>query len=391
MTSDPGSLVLTPKGARAVHARHHWIFSGAVKRMPEAPNGSTVPVLSPEGEELGWAYFNRRCSLRARMVSFGPTAPADALRAALVSAVGLRRTLLDARTNAYRVVNAEADGIPGLIVDRYGEVLVIQIGTLGMDLLRDTVLGLLAEVCSPAAIFERSDAGSRSEEGLEPRSGWVSGPPLDPVDIHEDGLRFRVTIAGSQKTGFYLDQRETRGLVRAHAAGRRVLDCFCYAGGFSVAALSGGARDATLVDSSASALESARVNLDLNGVGEDRARRVRADVFRYLGEAPLDQELVVLDPPAFAKTRHEVSGALRGYHAVNRMVLGRVRPGTLVLTCSCSYHVDAELFQTTVFQAAREAGRPVRILARHRLASDHPVNIFHPETEYLKSLLLWVG
>jgi 23S rRNA (cytosine1962-C5)-methyltransferase len=391
VTTDTGSLVLTPKGARAVHARHHWIFSGAVKRMPEAPNGSTVPVLSSEGEHLGWAYFNQQCSLRARMVSFGNAAPLDALRAALVSALEVRRRLLDGRTNAYRIVNAEADGIPGLIVDRYGEVLVIQIGTLGMDLLRDSVIGLLAEVCSPACVFERSDAGSRKEEGLEPRVGWVTGSPTDPVEIHEDGLRFRVTIAGSQKTGFYLDQRESRALVRAHAAGRRVLDCFCYAGGFSVAALAGGARDSTLVDSSVAALESARVNLELNGAGSERARTVREDVFRYLGEAPLDQDLVILDPPAFAKTRHEVSGALRGYHAINRMVLARVRPGTLVLTCSCSYHVDAALFQTTVFQAAREAGRPVRIIHRHRLASDHPINIFHPETEYLKSLLLWVG
>lgn len=391
MDLDAGSLVLTPKGERAVRGRHHWIFSGAVKRLPEAENGSTVPVLSLAGTPLGYAYFNRGCSLTARMVSFDATPPLDAIRANLVSAYELRRRCLGERTNAWRLCNAEADGVPGLIVDRYGDVLVIQIGTLGMDRLRDSILSLLTEVVSPTAIYERSDAGSRGEEGLDPRVGWVWGTGVDPVEIHEDGLKFRVIIAGSQKTGFYLDQRETRRLVQTYAPGRRVLDCFCYNGGFSVAALAGGSPQATLVDSSAGALEGARANLELNGVSAERTRIVRADVFKYLGEAPLDQELIILDPPAFAKTRHEVPGALRGYHAINRIVLGKARPGTLVLTCSCSYHVNPELFQTTVFQAGREAGRPVRVLHRHHLAADHPINLFHPETEYLKSLLLWVG
>jgi 23S rRNA (cytosine1962-C5)-methyltransferase len=326
------------------------------------------------------------------MLSFDRTPPLDAIRSNLAAAAGIRMRLLSDRTNAYRICNAEGDGIPGLIVDRYDDVLVIQIGTLGIERLRTDITAILLEALSPSAVYERSDSASRSAEGLQPRVGWCAGAEQPTsVAIREDGLAYVVPLVGAQKTGFYLDQREMRLLIRSLAAGRRVLDCFCYTGAFSVAALAGGAERSTLVDSSAAALELAAANLSRNGIAEGRATAHRGDVFRYLHDATIEEDLVILDPPAFAKSRTDVEGALRGYREINRLAFEKLRPGALLLSCSCSYHVDPALFQTTVFRAAREVGRPVRILARHRMAADHPVSLFHPETEYLKSLLMVIG
>jgi 23S rRNA (cytosine1962-C5)-methyltransferase len=388
LSGDP--LVVTKAGEKAVRNRHHWIFSGAVARFPEAENGSMAPVRSGDGEHLGYAYFNRRCSLCARLVSFDRTPPLVAVRTSLEAALAIRRRIVAPRATGFRVCNAEADGIPGLILDLYGEVAVMQIGTLGLDRVRADLVAIIGDVLAPRAVYERSDAPSRREEGLGPEEGWRAGTPVATTEIVEDGLSYVVSVEGSQKTGFYLDQREMRGLVRSLAKDRRVLDCFCYTGGFSVAALAGGADSAVLVDSSSPALEGARRNLERNGVA-DRATLHREDCVRYLRERALEQDLVILDPPAFAKRRSDVEGAVRGYREINRLVLQKAPRGALLLSCSCSYHVDAALFQATVFRAARDAGRPVRILARHRLAADHPVNVFHPETEYLKSLLLEVG
>lgn len=386
-----GSLVVTAAGEKAARNRHHWIFSGAVAKWPEAENGSTVAVLSQSGEHLGYAYFNRRCSLCARMLSFDRTLPLDAVRRSLASALELRKRLLGGRTDAYRVCNGEADGVPGLVLDRYAGVAVMQIGTLGLERLRGELVGIIDELLAPEALFERSDAPSRGEEGLEPAQGWRSGSPQAELGIREDGMRFLVRPEESQKTGFYLDQREMRGLVRSLAPGRRVLDCFSYTGGFSVAALWGGALQVELVDSSAAALGGARANLELNGLADRRAELHREDCFRFLRERGLDFDLMILDPPPFARRKQDVGGALRGYREINRLAMEKAPPGALLLSFSCSYHVGPELFQTVLFQAARDARRGVRILERHRLAADHPVNIFHPETEYLKGMLLEIS
>ena len=382
------ALVVGPAGARAVRNRHHWLFSGAVEAVPDAENGSLVPVRDSDGDLLGHAYFNRRCSLLARMVSFGTEDPLDAIRRRLKEALAVRTSLLAGRTDAFRVVGAEADGIPGLVVDRYADVAVMQLGTLGLELLRGVLAEMIRAEVGPAALYERSEAPSRREEGLRPQVGWVFGDPVSHVDVREDDRVFRVQLEGSQKTGFYLDQRENRQMIRSLALGRRVLDCFSYTGGFAVAALQGGAADAVLVDASGAALENARVNLSLNGF---EGRVEKANCFEYLREANTDRDLVILDPPSFARRRQEVKAACRGYKDINRLALSRVAPGGLVLTCSCSYHVDATLFQQVVFQAAAEAGRTVRILQRHRHALDHSINIYHPETDYLKSLLLHVA
>jgi 23S rRNA (cytosine1962-C5)-methyltransferase len=244
---------------------------------------------------------------------------------------------------------------------------------------------------APAGVYEKSDSPARREEGLEPSEGWLEGKPSETVKIREDDLVFWVNVPRSQKTGFYLDQRDTRRAVRRHSSGRKVLNCFAYTGGFSVAALKGGAHRVDAVDASAPALELARRNVEENGFDPRLNGFAAADVLQYLQNWDGGHDFVILDPPAFARKKNEVEAAVRGYRHINGWALRKAPAGSLLLTCSCSAFVDAPLFRKIVFQAAREAGRPVRILKTHHQASDHPVNLFHPESEYLKSLLLHIG
>ena len=385
------SVVLKPGKDRAVRNRHHWIFSGAVRSLPEFEDGGVLPVRSAAGDLLGHAYFNRASSIVGRMVSFGAEPPEDALRRAVDGAVALRRRFFDpAVTNALRLVNAEGDHLPGLVADLYDDVLVLQVATLGMEKLKPFILELLAAAVNPRAVYERSDLPSRREEGLPEREGPLSGETPGRLRVLENGLPFWVDIARSQKTGFYLDQREMRRLAGEVARGRHVLNAFSYSGAFSVCALKGGAVRADSVDSSADAVALAQENFELNGLPSDSGIFFAADVFEFLREPDLGYDFIILDPPAFAKRKTDVVRACRGYKDINRLAIQRVRPRGLVMTCSCSHFVDDRLFQQVVFQAAGEAGRRVRILQRHRQSLDHPVNIYHPETEYLKGLLLYV-
>jgi 23S rRNA (cytosine1962-C5)-methyltransferase len=387
----PDALIVKPAGAKAVRNRHHWLFSGAIAALPDKDDGSLVPVADASGEILGWAYFNRKCSLTARLVSFDRTPPLEAMRARLAEALAMRRALLGDGTDAYRVVNGESDGIPGLVLDRYGGVFVMQIGTLGLDRLRGELVEMISQVCAPVALYERSDSTSRHEEGLAAAEGWRAGEPVPHADVREGDIRFRVPIAGSQKTGLFLDQRAMRGRVRELAGGRRMLDAFCYTGGFGISALRGGAAHVDFVDVSRTAVAAASVNLELNGLAGEKASLQAADAFEVLRSAPQGgYDLVVLDPPALAKHRKDVVNACRAYKDLNRVALARIASGGLLVTFSCSSHVDAGLFQQVVFQAAGEARRPARIVERHRLAVDHPINLYHPETDYLKGLLLYV-
>ncbi|MGA2532021.1 MAG: class I SAM-dependent rRNA methyltransferase [Candidatus Aminicenantales bacterium] len=385
------SVILKPGKDKAVRNRHHWIFSGAVQTLPDFENGSLLAVRSANGDILGHAYFNRASSIIGRMVSFGKAAPEDAIRQSIERAVSLRRRFFDpAVTNAYRVVNAEGDLLPGLIADIYGDVLVLQVATLGMDKLKPLVLDLLVTALKPRSVYEKSDLPARREEGLPDFEGTVHGEPVDRVRILEEGLPFLVDIVRSQKTGFYLDQREMRRLARDLGRGRRVLNAFSYTGAFSVHALKGGAVRADSVDSSESAIALAQENFELNGLPSDAGVFFTADVFQFLRDPELDYDFIILDPPAFAKRKTDVVQACRGYKDINRLAIQKVRPQGLVMTFSCSHFVDEKLFQQVVFQAAGEAGRRVRIIQRHRQAIDHPINIFHPETEYLKGFLLYV-
>ena len=385
------AVVLKPGRDKAVRNRHHWVFSGAIRDLPEFENGAILPVLSAGGDLLGHGYFNRASSIAGRMVSFGGEPPEAAVRRSVERALALRTGFFDpALTNACRLINAEGDGLPGLVVDLYGDVLVLQVATLGMERLKPLILDLLTAAIKPRSVVERSDLPARSEEGLEGFEALLAGEPVEKVRILEAGIPYWVGLAQGQKTGFYLDQRESRKFVREFAAGRRVLNTFSYTGSFSVCALLGGAVRADSVDTSAAALELAQENFELNGLGADAGLFFTADVFEFLREPALDHDFIILDPPAFAKKKTDVVAACRGYKDVNRLAFQRVRAPGLVLTFSCSHFVDEVLFQQVVFQAAHEAGRRVRILQKHRQALDHPVNIYHPETAYLKGFLLYV-
>jgi len=384
------AVVLHQGKDKAVRNRHPWIFSGAVRRMPSFTDGDLLPVVSAEGDFLGSGYFNSRCSIIGRMLTFDRRPPLEALDESLKRAVARRRPFFDGQTTGRRLVNGEGDDCPGLVADFYDGVLVVQFSTLGMDRLKDFVLDRLSEIVAPTAVYEKSTLPSRREEGLPSGEGWLRGDPVRSVEILEDGLRYVVDIPDSQKTGFYLDQREMRRLARALAGGRRVLNAFSYTGGFSVAALAGGATGADSVDLSARAVELAAENCRRNGFAGPSLGFFTADVFDFLRQRPLEYGLVVLDPPAFAKRKSEVMGACRGYKDIHRLVFQKVPPGTLVFTFSCSFFVDETLFRQVVFQAAREADRGVRILQRHHQALDHPVNIYHPESDYLKGFVLLV-
>jgi len=382
-------VTLRPGKEKAIRHRHHWIFSGAVASLPEGPDGSLWPVYSAQGELLGSGYFNRKVGLIGRMVAFDATPPLEAIQQHLEQALKLRQTLFSSKdTNGYRLVNAEGDLLPGLIVDRYDQLLVIQISTLGMELLRPILVEQLQRLINPSSIYEKSHMSSRREEGLTDVQGPVLGRPIQEVEIVENGLKFNVSIPEGQKTGFFLDHREMRSQVRDLAKGKRVLNCFAYTGGFSVYAAAGGAVTVDSVDLSAPAIAMARRNMALNGFTEGEF--YVADVFDFLRQRELPYDLVILDPPAFAKRERDVVAACRGYKEINRVAIQKMPRGSWLLTSSCSYHVNAELFQKVLFQAAVEAGRTAKIVGRHRLAADHPVNLCHPEGDYLKSLLIYI-
>jgi 23S rRNA (cytosine1962-C5)-methyltransferase len=384
------SVILKKNRDKPIRQHHHWIFSGAVESLPDFADGDILPVESCGGEFLGFAYFNRKSSIIGRMLSFDRTPPLQSIEQKLRGALALRRKLVEPVSNAFRLINGEGDGLPGLIVDRYGDVLVIQVATLGLEKLKPVILDLLIKELKPRSIYEKSDLATRREEGLADCEGLLYGESIDSVEIEEAGLRFLVELSGSQKTGFFLDLREERGLVRVLAAGRRVLNCFCYTGGFSVAALAGGAASVDSIDASEAALSLAKRNLSLNGFPENQNRFEVADVFEFLRrDGPL-YDFLILDPPAFAKKKADVVAACRGYKDINRLALRKAGPQSLLLTLSCSHFVEESLFQKVVFQAAAEAGREARIIQRHRQAFDHPVNVYHPESGYLKGFLLYV-
>ncbi len=384
------SVILRPGKDKAVRNRHHWIFSGAVERLPDFEDGSLLPVRDAKGGFLGYGYFNRRSAILGRMLTFDDTAPEQALAENIKRAIALRTRMLGETTDACRLINGEGDGIPGLIVDRYGPLLVLQVSTLGIERLKPLVLELLGKQIGAETILEKSNLPSRKEEGLEPFEGLLHGPPADRVEIREKDLRFLVHPAASQKTGFYLDQRANREMVRGLAGGRRVMNAFCYTGGFTVAALAGGAVSAASLDASAPAVELARQNVALNGLERPDNAFMAGDVFEVFRAGTLDYDLIILDPPAFAKRKSDVVGACRGYKDIHRLVFQKCPPAALVLTFSCSYFVDEKLFRQVIFQAAIEARRRVCLIGRHRPSADHPVNVFHPEGDYLKGFLLHV-
>lgn len=391
MTNKIAGVVLKPGKDKAIRHHHHWIFSGAVQTLPSFQDGDLLPVYAADGAFLGSGYFNKQSGIIGRLVAFDQTPPLAAIEKRIDEAIALRHQWFDPHvTNAYRLINGEGDGLPGLVVDKYDQILVMQISTKGMDRLKSHLVDYLNRVCHPQSIYEKSLLPSRREEGLKDQQGWLKGTPQDEIEVRENGHRFLVRFEKSQKTGFFLDHREMRQWIKSLAINKRVLNAFAYSGGFSVYALAGGAKHVDSVDISEEAIQLAKLNVQMNGFQTDSQGFFIEDVFQFLRQKPLDYDLVILDPPAFAKKQKDVVPACRGYKDINRIAMQKMPPHSLLLTCSCSHYVNEELFQKVLFQAALEAGRFVRMIGRHRLAPDHPINLFHPESDYLKSFLLYV-
>jgi 23S rRNA (cytosine1962-C5)-methyltransferase len=378
--------------------KHPWVFSGAVDTgaddAAERPAaGDMVDVVSAEGQWLARGYYNAGSNIRVRVLEWNEGVEVDEVwwQERIARALGRRDGLAaDERTNAYRLINAEADFLPGMIADRYGEYVVVQFLTAGAERVRDVILHALQDLVNPAGIVDRSDAGSRKREKLQPSTGLITGnDPGGAVEVSENGCRFLVDFSSGQKTGFYLDRRVARDLTGGWARGKDVLDAFCYSGAFSVYAGRAGAKSLALVDSSRTALKLAERNLELNDTKAE-AELVQGDVFEVLrawrDEGPRF-DVVVLDPPEFARTPSQVDHALRGYKDINMVAMRLLRPGGVLATFSCSGAVDAQRFTLAVSWAALDAGRDVQIIRRLGQPEDHPVLASVPETEYLKGLI----
>jgi 23S rRNA (cytosine1962-C5)-methyltransferase len=385
----PARIILKKEKEKPLLRGHPWIFSGAVAGIEGSVSpGDLGEAYSHGGRYLGTGYLNPHSQIVFRLLTrWREEIGLPFFRRRLRSAAALRGSLLKGETNAYRLINGEGDFLPGLVVDRYGDVLVAQFLTAGMDRFKEMILFLLAEEAHPAAIYERSDAAVRREEDLPVRSGQVYGEQIpERIGIEEEGCRFQVSVKGGQKTGFYLDQRENRLFVRGISAGKRVLDCFSYTGAFSVQAGLGGAAEVTLVDSSGEALILAEEHLVLNGLGELDRKAIRGDAFEVMRSLTPGYDLIILDPPPFAKRKGHVMEAARGYKDLNLQAFRLLKEEGLLLTFSCSHHIERDLFQKIVFSAAVDAGRDVQLLGFRGQPIDHPVNLSHPEGEYLKGI-----
>lgn len=368
---------------RSIRQGHHWVFSGAVAAAHDLAEGGTAQVRSAEGELLGTALVSPGRSILASLLARGDQTLEDALRWRIGDALALRKSL-PIGSNAVRLIHAEGDGIPGLIADQYDDVAVLQLSHPSLEPYRE----LIASLLPATTVYEKSTSALRKKLGGSDVRALLKGPEKPHVEVIERGMKLSVDLLQGQKTGLFLDQREMRSLIRTLAYNRRVLNCFSYTGAFTVAALMGGAASALSVDVSEKCGPALEKNLALNNL---QAPFIASDAADFIRNDPLQFDLVILDPPAYAKKQADVPGAFRAYKDLNRAALAKMPAGSLLLTCSCSAFVNEELFQNILFRAAHEAGRSVRILERHRQALDHPVSLFHPETAYLKSFLLYIA
>jgi 23S rRNA (cytosine1962-C5)-methyltransferase len=380
---------------RSVLKGHPWIFSGAVapsQSLPTQP-GEPVRISSCDGSLLGLGFYNPLSDIAIRVISKSADAKVDASfwRHRVRHAKSLRETVIPRETDAFRLINAEGDGMPGLVVDQYGGILVLSIGTAGMDRCREELVHAIVEEIRPVSIIERSEGRSRKREGLTDRAGVLFGEvPAEPVGIRENGLRFMVDVLAGQKTGFFLDQRSNREIAGGISSGALVLNCFSYTGAFSVYCAAGGAKRVVSVDSSDQANQAALKNMQINGFSPEQHPVHSADVFRYLREGAEPCDFIILDPPAFAKSRRELERAARGYKDINLSALLRLKTGGWLMTFSCSNAVDADLFGKIVLGAAADAKKKVQSVRLLDAGPDHPVLLGHTEGRYLKGLLLRV-
>jgi 23S rRNA (cytosine1962-C5)-methyltransferase len=383
-------LILKPGREKSLKRRHPWVFSGAVAKLQGTPGpGETIGVWSATGEFLAIAAYSPESQIVARVWDWEDRVVDAAFFGERIGqAVGQRHALMG-DVGAMRLIHAESDGLPGIVADRYGDTAVMQLNSAGAERWRETIADALQATDGITRVWERSDADVRQLEGLRPVTALLRGPPVsDRIVIDEEGVRFGIDLEQGHKTGFYLDQRDNRQQLRALAAGRDVLDCFCYSGGFALNALAGGASSVVAVDSSAEALALARGNAELNQLAQPEW--LQGDVFEVLRkfrDSRRSFDLVVLDPPKFAPTAAHAEKAARAYKDINLLAFKLLRPGGLLMTFSCSGGVTADLFQKIVAGSALDAETDAQVVARLGASADHPVALNFPEGEYLKGLI----
>jgi 23S rRNA (cytosine1962-C5)-methyltransferase len=392
-------LILKKGREKAALRRHPWIFSGAVEKVEGDPQmGETVRIFNHHGQFLAQGAYSPTSQIRARIWTWDETETIDRdfFHKRLQDAVALREAWVHSpETSAYRLVHAESDNLPGLVVDQYDQTLIIQILSAGMERWRDLIVEILAEMLHPECIFERSDVAVRELEGLKERIGVCYGAlPGQPMVITENGLKFQVDLVTGQKTGFYLDQRANRLFCQGLAGGKSVLNCFAFTGGFTVYSLAGGAKEILSIDSSEEAITMAQDNVRLNQQPIDKCRWIIGDVFeelRTLRDKNEQYDLVILDPPKFAPTSSQAKSAARGYKDINLYAFKLLKPGGVLMTYSCSGGINEGFFQKIVADAALDAEVDARILYRLSQAPDHPTHLAFPEGSYLKGLVVEIG
>lgn len=391
----PPIIRLKPKREKSACHKHPWIFSGAIASQDENPSpGETVAVLSSEGDFLGWGAYSPNSQIRVRFWNYDEQEPIDSsfFQDRLKKALALRTPLLaGSNNNAFRVVYAESDDLPGLIVDKYADYLVVQFLSAGAEAWRTTIVESLMNLLKPKGIFERSDVAVRKLEGLQETEGVLAGLlPPDRLEIKENTYSFWVDIKQGQKTGFYLDQRDNRQKSAENIAGKSILNCFSYSGGFTVYALANSASHVLSIDSSADALELAKENVQLNNLPLDRCDWLAEDVFvalRHLRDRALSFERIILDPPKFAPVASQAQKAARAYKDINLLAFKLLKPNGELFTFSCSGGIDLPFFQKIVSDAALDAGVNAKIIDYLHQAPDHPISLNFPEGNYLKGLV----
>lgn len=389
-------VILKPGREKTLLRRHPWLFSGALREVKrEIANGATVAVVSNNGEILAKGAWSPHSQIRVRLWTFDPAEEVDAgfFIRRISNAIDLRKAFIPLEDNAFRIINAEADGLPGLIVDRYADYLVCQFLSAGTEYFKQEIIQQLWQILSPAGIYERSDVEIREKEGLLQKSGVLAGAePPESITVSQGGIRFLVDVRKGHKTGMYLDQRDNRPLVQHLAGGREVLNCFAYSGGFALAAVRGGAAKVTNIESSADAIDMIVQQADLNRMPADKFENVQGDVFavlRQYREAGRTFDMIILDPPKFVSSAQQLKRGCRGYKDINWLALQLLKPHGVLVTFSCSGHLAPELFQKIVADAAVDARRDARIIASLGQPADHPVALHFPEGRYLKGLVCY--
>ena len=393
--SDLPVAIIKSGREKSLLRRHPWIFSGAIQKITgAAAAGATIAVVNKEQQRLGLGAYSPHSQITIRMWCFEPSENVNEafFRSAIARALQARSALkISDRTNLQRLVFAEADNLPGLIVDRYADYLVAQFLTTGAEYHKQRIVKILQEYFPAYNIYERSDDAVRQKEGLALCSGVLAGnSPPDLVQVQEGDILFWVDLQHGHKTGFYIDQSNSRQQIKQYAAGREILNCFSYTGGFTLAALQAGAQKVINIESSASILEVLNKNLELNRIAADRNENITGDVFQVLRQfrdSSRKFDIIILDPPRFADSRRQINKAARGYKDINWLACRLIRPGGLLITFSCSAAIQPDLFQKIVADAALDAGRSAQIMQNLTQAADHPIALHFPESAYLKGLV----